>query len=82
MLAKALFKPWPVCGLICCLISLLVNQAKIKPVPREGWELGLGLGEGGVRVWIAKTSSEQHKNLLVLLDRGGTAVFPCSLLAL
>lgn len=41
MLAKALIKPWPVCGLICCLISLLVNQAKIKPVPREGWELGL-----------------------------------------
>lgn len=35
-IGKASFRPWLVCGLICCLISLLVNQTKIKSSVGEG----------------------------------------------
>lgn len=34
-IGKASFRPWPVCGLICCIISLLANRTKIKSSVRE-----------------------------------------------
>lgn len=80
-MAEALFIPCPVCGLICCLISLLVNQTEIKSVLRE------------VQLWSwgkksecedSKNLLEQHKNphLFFQTEFGTDVSFPCILLGL
>lgn len=50
VLAKASFRPWPVCGLICCIISLLVNRRRVKSWVRESWEIQIW-GWGG-KEWV------------------------------